>query len=266
MKLSKVILFLVGVVAALCIYCLVIYNLGMYVYNRIEFTPPQIVKVEVPTPKPTILALKPSYEELRDMTVVISGTTIEWDEDVEAMRETSWMGTGIILYETDVNTYILTNKHVAPQKVGVYISVEDDSPNILVKAEVIANSELYDLALIKISHELYKKHQFYGLARSVEVGEMLYVVGHHLGRRFIYGEGVFAGWDAAIGIVQIPILFGNSGSGVFNARKELVGLIYAGSIFPMGPFSIGFDVAHGLFVPVEAIRVFLRENLNIYVD
>lgn len=208
----------------------------------------------------------PIYEYLKNITVVIRGSKIKVDPETQEEYEVGWMGTGIIIQITATDTYILTNQHVAPKEVGTTIFVENTSQFDTVTAEVLANCTYADLSLIRVTGTLTAKAAYRGLATTLTIGERLFMVGHHLGRRFLYAEGIMAGWDEDSGVAQLPTLFGNSGSGVFDTDGMLVGVIYAGSVYPSGPFSVGFDVAHGLFVPLETVKAFLRGSMGINVD
>ena len=277
MKLSHGILTVIGVVLGVSLYFSGLCKLCLYYYDKPEPVI-RVVKMSQPMVKaPTILKIlpervpvenvaKPTYEDLRDVTVLVRGTKLTWNDDDQELLVNSWLGTGVIICETNEYTYILTNQHVAPKAMaGTYIFVENEVDTGLITAEVIANSTTVDLSLIRIKQKLYKKHEFYGIAKSLEIGDSLFMVGHHLGRPYLYGEGLFAGYDHEFGVAQMPTLYGNSGSGVFNIDKKLVGIIFAGSIYQIG-FAPGFDVAHGLFVPIDKVREFLRENLNVYLN
>lgn len=204
---------------------------------------------------------KPSYNYLKSVTVMIEGQSKKGFN--------TWMGTGIIVKEKTpdycsvlrntacpIYTYILTNAHTAGRDDPDFILTVKVN-NFYKLAEVVKFHSKLDLALIKVYGKLEGKRAIKGIA-LVKPQDKVYLVGHHLGRPYIYGEGVFAGYDRIYSVIQIPILFGNSGSGVFNKDGKLVSLIFA--ISRTGFRSI--DTAHGLGIDNLSIIVFLKDILN----
>jgi len=192
-----------------------------------------------------------SYEYLKARTVYIAGTAKSEDRAVQ------WAGTGVVVKKTEHLTYILTNNHVA----GWYEDAELDALAIYVQSESryirvtsIIRHKLLDMAVIIIEENLADK-----VAITEGVGEVfpsnkVFVVGHHLGRKYVYGEGVFAGYDGLSGIIQVPVCYGNSGSGVFDIKGRLVGLVFAIS----GVNNFCVDVSHGLIVNGGDVKAFLN--------
>ena len=194
---------------------------------------------------------KPSYEYLKSITVIIQGKSIV--NLVKGKLSQSWLGTGIIIKSGTFNTYILTNAHIAGKgKENTTLYVEDKYRTRL--ATIVKIHDKLDLALIKINGKIEGKRAIKGVSIRIKPQDKVYLVGHHLGRKYIYGEGVFAGYQETNDIIQIPVLFGNSGSGVFDKNGKLVSLIFG--INRIGAFDI--DCAHGLGIDSLNIIHFLR--------
>ena len=188
----------------------------------------------------------PSFDYLKAVTVYIRGTS---------SNGTGWAGTGIIVKGNDFVTYILTNAHIAGRgKENVGLNIEDTDRYRL--ATVVAMHDKLDLALIKINGTLKGKCPIKGISIRIKPQDKIYLVGHHLGRKYVYGEGVFAGYDGVQNIIQIPTLYGNSGSGVFNKEGKLISLIFA--INRVGFMDV--DCAHGLGIDSLNIIHFLKNN------
>lgn len=211
--------------------------------------------------------VKPSYDYLKSVTVYITGRAIERKEGTENPKISGWRGTGVVIkVKKEINledniieeyTYILTNAHIAGKdKTNVNLFIGKDFTAI--EAEVVKFHDFLDLAVIKVRGKLPKKRAIKGISFA-SPQDRIFLVGHHLGRPYLYGEGVFAGYQGIYDIVQIPTLFGNSGSGVFNKDGKLVGLIFA--INAVNYFS--YDVAHGLAISGISIELFLKK-LNLY--
>lgn len=200
---------------------------------------------------------KPSYEYLKSCTVVIEARAMIFDELFNRMVEVGWMGTGTVIKADENYTYILTNKHVAPLKFpNINIYVIDDSGN-QVKAKIIKNSKNFDLSIIRIEGKLLNKQAAKNINTTAKITDRVYIAGHHLGRPYTYGEGCIAGYDNIFLNVQVPALFGDSGSGVFNQNGEIVGVLFAVRNVPLGFISIP-DVAHALVIPANVVKEFVK--------
>ncbi len=210
----------------------------------------------------------PTYEQLKSHTVYITGLVPKvMYEDYVMKSEQSWTGTGFVFKVSDKYTWIITNKHVA----GIKNNKEGDTTELYigdtkeerVKAQIVRFHPKYDVALLMVHGRLKGKTQVKGLS-TAKPQDKVYVVGHHLGRQYVYGEGVFAGHqekeedndsedNLKFDLIQIPLLFGNSGSAVFDRNGYVVGLIFA--VSRINGFCV--DSAHGLAAPGEILQDFL---------
>lgn len=189
---------------------------------------------------------KLSYEYLKKVSVRIAGKKNPTDI-------MGWLGTGIIVKITEDFTYILTNKHVAPIGANIYVHENNTYYNV----EVLKNSAFQDLSIVRFNGKLSGKKVIRGFANH-KIQEKIYSVGMYLTNYYIYTEGTVAGIsnDKKL-LVNLPSAPGCSGSGIFNSKGEVVGLLYAGYV--IGIFSP--DTSKALCVPSSAIKVFLRELL-----
>jgi len=203
----------------------------------------------------------PTYEYLKSVTVVIYGVSTkcaleEGEEDPKIIcSEDKWLGTGVII-KSEENTYILTNAHVAGQELTGKVTLFIQNDFQKVEAEVIKVHQYLDLALLKISGKLKEKQAITKITNA-KPQDKVYLVGHHLGREYLYGEGVFAGYEGINDIIQIPCLFGNSGSGVFNQKGELIALVYAVTRFGL----FGIDTSHAICIDGLSIKTFVEDFL-----
>lgn len=188
---------------------------------------------------------RPDYLYLKSITVEIS--TI----DRKNNRQSG--GTGVVVKEDGYYTYILTNAHVAGdflEEPEIYI--HDNLGKL--KSELIAYHDEVDLALIKVDRLLFGKQPVKGFAQA-KPQDRVFLVGHNLGRLYTYGEGVFAGYQDDSSLIQIPTMFGNSGSGVINQNGELVSMIWG-----LNGVGMTYIHSHGLAVDYDDIIEFLRDN------
>jgi len=190
---------------------------------------------------------KPTFEYLKSVTVRVLNIM-----DVKTGRGS--IGTGTIVKVTDDYTYILTNRHVAP--IGsTLIYVEKNAKKY--KAEVLKNGFSRDLSLIRINGRIPHTSVIKGLKEAKEQ-DKVYSVGMYMGMYNMYTEGTVSGWnDNNSQVMNMPCLFGCSGSGIFNSDGELVAVLYAGTAYSM----FGFDTAKAICVPYIGVYAFLEEIL-----
>jgi len=192
------------------------------------------------------LVKKPSYEYLKAITVTIR-------QQIKG-GNMSWVGTGVILKETDDFTYIVTNNHVCDNTEDFVCMVYDndiDYPIEIVKKNTVG----YDVQLVKITGKIPNKRPVKGIA-DIKQQDKVYMVGNNLGRGYFYSEGVIAGFDAKNDmalIAALPTGPGNSGAGIIDVNGNLVALVYAGSIVS----DITLDLTHAICVNSEILRLFL---------
>jgi len=212
---------------------------------------------------------KPTYEELKSHAVYIVGCSEKsLADDVKIKyllgdEGKCWGGTGVIVKMTDTETYILTNNHVSGEgekNVTLYVQNEDAK----VVAEIIKHNDYTDAAVIKVNRKLEGKTPISKIAIA-NVQDPVYVVGNPLRNKMIYNEGVISGYTDFSLLVQIPCIFGSSGSGIFNADGELVGLVYALQTYP-GFLGLPMaQITHAVAVDSISIEIFLRQ-LGLYND
>ena len=204
--------------------------------------------------------IKPTYEELKSHTVYVIGCSEKDSEETNltypvSKNDQCWSGTGVIVKVTDTETFILTNNHVAgrnQESVKLYIE------NKTIPAEVVKYHSYVDLAVIKITSKLKDKVAIPGVA-SVNIQDPIYVVGNHLGVKNVYSEGVVAGYEGISMLIQIPLIYGNSGSGAYDKNGNLVGLVYALEIYSGFLGIPTARITHSLVVDSISIKTFLED-------
>lgn len=214
-----------------------------------------------------IKAIKPPYAELKSHNVYIVGCTdkvLDDDKKIDFPIDDSgkcWSGTGVVIKITDTETYLLTNNHVSGKgEKNVTLYIENGESKV--KAEIIKQHPYVDIAVLKVNTKLIDKTEIPGIA-STNIQDAVYVVGNPLGIKNVYSEGVVAGYEDTSLLVQIPCIYGNSGSGVYDRNGNLVGLVYALETYP-GFLGIPMArITHSLVVDTISIKIFLK-NLGLY--
>lgn len=228
---------------------------GAFAYKTISTLTPSTQKLQ--TNYYYIEEDKPSYDYLKSVTVKLSGCFSKcvesYDGSVDCGKSSCWTGTGIVIKIDKKYTYILTNAHVAGKnKENISLFVNNGNKELPI--EIVKYHNNLDLAVVKLKGTLKNKRAIKGISVA-KPQDAVYLVGHHLGRSYIYGEGVFAGYDGISDIIQIPCAFGNSGSGVFDKNGKLIAVVYA--INRVGMFNL--DLSHAICVDGLSVELFLEQ-------
>lgn len=182
-------------------------------------------------------------------------------------------GSGVILNSTTSASYVLTNKHICA--IGKYgqLYVHQNENKYIVNLAAI--SKFHDLCVIKVIADLGKR-TFLARTRA-KFGEQIVISGHPFLMPTMIVTGVMSkDMTAALATFSIctnkyvcrksiipqityldaqtssaSIAGGNSGSGVFNTKGELVALVFAG---------YGMGMSPSVLVPYEYIRNFLTSE------
>jgi len=223
---------------------------------------PQTTNVEV-----IITKIKPTYSELKSHSVFIVGCS----GDIDVSKKLSmfpikeeggcWAGTGVVIKVTDKETYILTNNHITGKgKDEVILFVENGDKKV--QAQIVKQHSFVDIAVIKLSGKLAGKEEIKKIA-IVNIQDSVYVVGNPLRVKNVYSEGVVAGYDGISMLLQMPCIYGNSGSGVFDKYGNLVGIVFALEVYPGFMGIPEARITHSLIVDSTSIRMFLKD-LKLY--
>lgn len=212
---------------------------------------------------------KPSYDLLKSRTVFIAGCSDKVLSEEDRLKYglggegACWSGTGSIIKITDTETYIITNNHVSGKgEPNVTLYVQNEQEKIV--AEIVAQHPYVDMAIIKIKGKLVGKTAIEKIG-TVNIQDSVYVVGNPLHNKMTYSEGVVANFIKLDMLIQVPLIYGNSGSAIYNSKGEMVGLCYALQIYPWILNLPAPQITHSLCVDSISIRAFLK-TLGLYND
>lgn len=209
--------------------------------------------------------------DFKDTTVMITN------------KEKSSGGTGVIYKSDGSGSYVLTNAHICRllARNGGTVTTSNGSYS----ASRFKISKVHDICLVEVVSDLEVQTKL-ATARP-KFGDKLIVAGHPYLLPTTVTEGHLSGQEEIQLLVDVqkcskeefekdPFLCfyfdgmpmiqsfqadttsvmiapGNSGSGVFNAEGELVGLAFAG---------IGRGISHGFIVPLESVKAFLNKEIK----
>ena len=194
---------------------------------------------------------KPSYETLKANTVYIIQ-----EKRVKNIILGRAVGTGVVVKKEGNTSYILTNKHVCSEENRGSCFVEVLKYGDFIKIPLIFIKQAKngrDMSLWKTDEKLPNKTPIKGL-REAFPQDKVYSVGNYLGYRSIYTEGTFAGYEEDCAVVNMPCVYGCSGSAVFDKDAYLVGLVFATN--KISPYQV--DTTKTIIVPYEIVMLFLE--------
>lgn len=167
------------------------------------------------------------------------------EQSVKIYVEEVGSGSGVIIKSSENSTYVLTNKHVCNMAAKVSLEslmsqvVEneykplkiltfDGKENIGIPIKVGLTT---DLCLLKFNSDMI--YPSASLGQPANLGDVALTSGFPLGSEFHFSEGIVGPrtitFNARTRNISIMTYPGSSGSGVFNKKGELIGLINAGS-------------------------------------
>jgi len=205
------------------------------------------------------LSRKPTFDYLKSVTVyVVTECFTEITEvngDINLDKDIA-VGTGVVVKIDNEYTYILTNNHAAGfNKQNPIVHLRNLGEKVY--CEIVVKHPVEDLALLRLKGQLKGKQAIMGLSYP-EITEKVYTVGNARSDFYMYGEGVFSGTNIDYDIYQLPIIGGQSGSGVFSKDGYLLGLISSNNFNSLGTL----DHTRGNAVKGIYIKEFLEKNLK----
>lgn len=235
----------------------------------------------LPSPKAGAQATVQAIEAEPQVITNVSVQTLNRATVMVSNRQKSSGGSGVILSSGPSASYILTNAHVCGvlEKEGGLISTTQGDFVV----ERYVKSNVHDICGIQVLKNLQINTP---VANTSEYGDKVRISGHP----FLLPNTVTDGYLSnsleitllidvkectekeleenllmCLAFNGMPIIKnytaqttssmiapGNSGSGVFNEKGELVGLAFAG---------IGRGISHGLIVPLEYVQFFLTKEV-----
>ncbi|MHA1940730.1 MAG: S1 family peptidase [Candidatus Hodarchaeales archaeon] len=165
-------------------------------------------------------------------------------------------GSGTVVQYKDL-TLVFTARHVADGKIGQdYVISKDMETRTGV---LVYQSKEHDIAIILLPNEFnYVKPMSWNPASKWEVGTDIVYSGHPSWHKLMSFEGRIVGYEEVEGsgtqiIVNTYGWFGCSGSGVYNTKGQLIGILY------------GVDVqyTYGTHIQENMIWVAPIKNVNM---
>jgi S1-C subfamily serine protease len=166
-------------------------------------------------------------------------------KDVKPVKK--W-GTGVIIKSSKNKSFVITAKHVVEGNLllacGVFRLYEGNESNstLLGLAKLVAKDKTMDVALLEIDKNLKVDTK---IAEEVFLGERVLAVGFpDIARKkhkhsVSITEGVVATliFDSEKKPIEVrftaPVFSGNSGGGLFNMSREVVGIVVSMSVYHM---------------------------------
>ena len=153
------------------------------------------------------------------------------------LQETTSCGSGVIVYASDTDLYMVTNYHVVEGATTLSVTFVDDQTY---EAQLCGYDETMDIAILKVSlsglsSDTLSQISVVAIGDSDElvVGEQVVAIGNALGYGQSVTTGIVSALDRAVSTdtgsstyiqTDAAINPGNSGGALFNMNGELVGI------------------------------------------
>ncbi len=189
-----------------------------------------------------------------DLSFLIQSGKLQQNEELQALKESvvliqagSSLGSG---FNISPDGLIVTNRHVVENSNAITICFPDGSVHKGTVKELITQT---DLALLTINGE---DLPYLTLADDLpKEGDEVVFIGNPLGFEWVISQGQFIRYVQLNSqdpiqylYIEGPVRSGSSGSPVFNAQNQVVGIIFA---------SIQDQTNTGLAIPVSELKKYL---------
>lgn len=189
---------------------------------------------------------------------------------ISSNKVSNAFGSGLIFDEDPFYYYVLTNHHIVYDlDIEESIYTVFDYKNNSYNATYLAGSNLYDLAVLRITKKAEVLHIFSFAKDNPEQETHIITMGYpesqlntiHMGDVLHYGTVTIDVDEDIIDVnfdviyAEIPVKSGSSGSAAINDSFELIGIIYAGN-FPEDASIADF----AFIIPIEQVKAFLTMN------
>ena len=173
-------------------------------------------------------------------------------EHSEAPRGRRFLGSGFII---DPSGIIVTNRHVIEGATDILVTLQD---NTLLRAQLVAQADQLDVALIKVTPDSPLPTVRFGDSDTVRVADHVLAIGNPLGLGGSVTQGIVSALNRDIrdtpfdDYIQTDaaINHGNSGGPLFNERGEVIGMNTA--IF--SPEATSGSIGLGFAIPSNDVK------------
>jgi serine protease Do len=173
-------------------------------------------------------------------------------EHSEAPRGRRFLGSGFII---DPSGIIVTNRHVIEGATDILVTLQD---NTLLRAQLVAQADQLDVALIKVTPDSPLPTVRFGDSDTVRVADRVLAIGNPLGLGGSVTRGIVSALNRDIrdtpfdDYIQTDaaINHGNSGGPLFNERGEVIGMNTA--IF--SPEATSGSIGLGFAIPSNDVK------------
>ncbi|MBI2640697.1 MAG: trypsin-like peptidase domain-containing protein [Candidatus Sungbacteria bacterium] len=181
------------------------------------------------------------------------------DGDYIVPKITGGLGSGVIissekLADERFESKIITNQHVidGAEKINVFLYFSQWKA---FKAELIGFDDLRDLALLRIITPRKLSPAAFGDTDRLKIGEVVYMVGNPAKSAWSLSVGFVGnlGRDVLLETIQFngATNSGNSGGGLFNTKRELIGVITTAAVNGTIGFATSVNVIRKILPALE---------------
>ncbi len=167
-------------------------------------------------------------------------------------QDSQALGSGFVI---ESSGYIVTNQHVIAQANEIKVKFQDETE---LKAKLIGQDKLTDLALLKVEPEKSLPHVEFADSDKARVGHSVIAIGNPFGLGGTVTSGIISAFNRDINSgpydsfiqTDASINKGNSGGPLFNLDGKVVGINSAIFSPTGGSVGIGFSIPANLAKPI----------------
>ena len=204
-------------------------------------------------------------QKIGDSVVEISTSSVVNDRFFH-QYVTSGAGSGVLITQSDVAGYLLTNHHVIDGATEIIVRLTNGEEYI---AQLLGSDASLDLAVLRIDKKSSETFTVSPIGDSTKllVGQKVIAIGNPLGSLGgTVTDGIISALDRTVKIDDVEMVLlqhnaainpGNSGGGLFDDMGNLIGIVNAKTsetgIEGLG-FAIPIDIAYNYFLRVMVIE------------
>ena len=204
-------------------------------------------------------------QKIGDSVVEISTSSVVNDRFFH-QYVTSGAGSGVLITQSDVAGYLLTNHHVIDGATEIVVRLTNGEEYT---AQLLGSDASLDLAVLRIDKQSSETFTVSPIGDSTKllVGQKVIAIGNPLGSLGgTVTDGIISALDRTVTIDNVEMVLlqhnaainpGNSGGGLFDEMGNLIGIVNAKTsetgIEGLG-FAIPIDIAYNYFLRVMVIE------------
>ncbi|MDZ5762420.1 DegQ family serine endoprotease [Candidatus Cyrtobacter comes] len=257
-------MFLRGVASYLLLFFIILSDCSAAVHGYshiVEKALPAVVTVRVRGDIAQRKAYDPMEEIRKEFRDIFGGQIVPRDNTQQERRPQFAQGSGFLISE---NGLIVTSRHTIVGASEITVSIGSDENRM--KAELVGQDSVTDIALLKITSKNKLPFLTFGDSDKIKAGDILIAIGSTFGLNGTVTAGIVSNTSRNIEIggyhfgdliqTDASIYFGNSGGPALNVDGEVIGVNFA--LMSSAP-GIGGSIGVGFAIPSNVVSTVVKQ-------